>query len=276
MREEIRTEHGDVCQEIEMNNDPVYGGYVCMNHVRSTPAPLHDCAIGELARNLTNNVVIIFSFIGNSQWGLCATQLNPDWLFITQARIFSADWFTLEDNGKAISKIHMPCLLYNTVQIRLLHFRYNDRNVSSPKWLTGCLSEVIHIGKLKYPHSGWMNGDSTTTTSDPTIGVWNFYIGYCFSIQIIDLLSHHCLQVPDSRWTESLMCLMDLPSMAALRQRWITWERIREDSWRHRQLTAFHFHLQTWVYVHSRKSNVVPLLAETPESTQHVRYYFNQ
>ena len=67
MREEIRTEHGDVCQEIEMNNDPVYGGYVCMNHVRSTPAPLHDCAIGELARNYTNNVVIIFSFIGNSQ-----------------------------------------------------------------------------------------------------------------------------------------------------------------------------------------------------------------
>ena len=64
MREEIRTEHGDVCQEIEMNNDPVYGGYVCMNHVRSTPAPLHDCAIGEFVCK-TYNFGIIFSSIDN-------------------------------------------------------------------------------------------------------------------------------------------------------------------------------------------------------------------
>ena len=62
MREEIRTEHGDVCQEIEMNNDPVYGGYVCMNHVRSTPAPLHNCAIGEFVCK-TYNFGIIFSSI---------------------------------------------------------------------------------------------------------------------------------------------------------------------------------------------------------------------
>ena len=31
-----------------------------------------------------------------------------DWLFNTQSRVLQADWFLLENNGKAIFKINMP------------------------------------------------------------------------------------------------------------------------------------------------------------------------
>ena len=34
--------------------------------------------------------------------------VDSDWLFNTQSRVLQADWFLLENNGKAIFKINIP------------------------------------------------------------------------------------------------------------------------------------------------------------------------
>jgi len=48
IREEIKQERGDVCIQIEIEDDPRHGGYVCMTQTRSRPAPPHDCSIGKI------------------------------------------------------------------------------------------------------------------------------------------------------------------------------------------------------------------------------------
>jgi len=48
IRESVKKFRGDICQQIELSNDPVYKGPICMNSVRSKSAPNHNCARGEL------------------------------------------------------------------------------------------------------------------------------------------------------------------------------------------------------------------------------------
>ena len=54
------------------------------------------------------NIVVIFSYIGNSKWGLHATQSNSDWLFITHSRVLWADWLISDNNEKASLHVIMP------------------------------------------------------------------------------------------------------------------------------------------------------------------------
>ena len=54
------------------------------------------------------NIGIIFSFIGNSQWWLYATQSKSDWPFNTQSKVLQDDRLILENDGETAIHINMP------------------------------------------------------------------------------------------------------------------------------------------------------------------------
>ncbi|XP_067941578.1 peroxidase-like isoform X2 [Watersipora subatra] len=58
VRQLVAQERGNVCQQIELQDDPVYGQDICINHIRSGAAPLHNCVSGP--REQMNAITHVF------------------------------------------------------------------------------------------------------------------------------------------------------------------------------------------------------------------------
>ncbi|XP_067941580.1 peroxidase-like [Watersipora subatra] len=58
VRQLVAQERGNVCQQIELQDDPVYGQVICINYIRSGAAPLHNCAAGP--REQMNAITHVF------------------------------------------------------------------------------------------------------------------------------------------------------------------------------------------------------------------------